>query len=30
MTGTCLDIDGGALLPVVTETDLDALQNTSA
>jgi NAD(P)-dependent dehydrogenase (short-subunit alcohol dehydrogenase family) len=24
MTGTCLDIDGGALLPVVTETDLDA------
>jgi NAD(P)-dependent dehydrogenase (short-subunit alcohol dehydrogenase family) len=24
MTGTCLDIDGGALLPVVTENDLDA------
>jgi len=24
MTGSCLDIDGGALLPVVTENDLDA------
>ncbi len=24
MTGTCLDIDGGALLPVVTENNLDA------
>jgi len=24
MTGTCLDIDGGALLPVVTENDLDS------
>lgn len=24
MTGACLDIDGGALLPVVTENDLDA------
>ncbi len=24
MTGTCLDIDGGALLPIVTENDLDA------
>ena len=24
MTGTCLDIDGGALLAVVTENDLDA------
>jgi NAD(P)-dependent dehydrogenase (short-subunit alcohol dehydrogenase family) len=23
MTGSCLDIDGGALLPVVTESDLD-------
>jgi len=23
MTGSCLDIDGGALLPVVTENDLD-------
>jgi len=24
MTGSCLDIDGGALLPVFTENDLDA------
>jgi NAD(P)-dependent dehydrogenase (short-subunit alcohol dehydrogenase family) len=24
MTGSCLDIDGGALLPVITENDLDS------
>jgi len=24
MTGSCLDIDGGALLPIVTENDLDS------
>lgn len=24
MTGSCLDIDGGSLLPIVTENDLDA------
>ncbi|MCK4789084.1 MAG: SDR family oxidoreductase [Desulfobacteraceae bacterium] len=30
MTGTCLDIDGGALLPVVTENDNDASWSSTA